>query len=164
MSSQPSRRPHILARAIEAARPDVPSVPAPMCLNVPSPARSNGAKGTKLCQDVPKRAGIGHEAGNDKTNPRQSAQSDGAIRQTRPLSDRQLAAARRITCPLLALWSARGPLASWYQAQGGPLAIWRTWAGDVQGRAVDGGHFFPEEAPEETAGALADFVAPTQRL
>jgi haloacetate dehalogenase len=32
---------------------------------------------------------------------------------------------RRITCPVLALWSARGPLSSWYSAPGGPLAIWR---------------------------------------
>jgi len=74
--------------------------------------------------------------------------------------DADFAAARRITCPVLALWSDRGPLAHWYQAQGGPLGVWSTWADDVRGQAFDGGHFFPEEAPQETAKALADFFAP----
>jgi haloacetate dehalogenase len=67
------------------------------------------------------------------------------------------AAGNRIKAPLLALWSANGPLASWYEAEGGPLALWREVADDVQGRAVEGGHFFPEERPEETAAALAGF-------
>jgi haloacetate dehalogenase len=71
-----------------------------------------------------------------------------------------LADGRRIASPLLVLWSSRGPLEQWYQAQGGPLGVWRTWADDVQGHAVDAGHFFPEEAPQETAAALGHFFAP----
>ncbi len=71
-------------------------------------------------------------------------------------------AGNRIKAPLLALWSANGPLASWYEAEGGPLALWREIADDVQGHAVDGGHFFPEERPEETAAALASFVCGDQ--
>ncbi len=66
-------------------------------------------------------------------------------------------AGRRIACPVLALWSGQGPLATWYDNEGGPLALWRDWADQVEGRAVDGGHFFPEEAPEYTADALAHF-------
>jgi haloacetate dehalogenase len=66
-------------------------------------------------------------------------------------------AGKRIKAPLLALWSADGPLASWYVAEGGPLSLWRELADDVQGRAVEGGHFFPEERPEETAAALGSF-------
>jgi haloacetate dehalogenase len=69
------------------------------------------------------------------------------------------AAGRRITCPTLALWSARGPLQSWYTEDGGPLAIWRQWCTNVNGRAMDGGHFFPEEIPEQTADALGAFFA-----
>jgi haloacetate dehalogenase len=68
-------------------------------------------------------------------------------------------AGRRIGCPLLALWSERGPVGTWYGEAGGPLAIWRSWATDVRGRAVPGGHFFPEEAPEDTAETLRAFFA-----
>jgi haloacetate dehalogenase len=48
---------------------------------------------------------------------------------------------------------------AWYADEGGPLALWRAWADDVQGAALDAGHFFPEEAPEETAEALELFFA-----
>ena len=60
---------------------------------------------------------------------------------------------RRIRCPVLALWAARGALPGWYDV----LGIWRTWADDVCGRAIDCGHFLPEEAPEETAAELETF-------
>jgi haloacetate dehalogenase len=65
---------------------------------------------------------------------------------------------RRIICPLLALWSEQGGLATWYAKEGGPLSLWRRWADDVQGHAVKGGHFFPEECPAETAALLEDFL------
>jgi haloacetate dehalogenase len=55
---------------------------------------------------------------------------------------------RRIVRPLLALWSARGPLDTWYVEEGGPIALWRAWSDDVRGYAVGAGHFFPEEAPD----------------
>jgi haloacetate dehalogenase len=66
---------------------------------------------------------------------------------------------RRIERPVLALWSGDGPLSTWYAEAGGPLALWRQWATDVHGRAVDAGHFFPEEIPEETADELGRFLA-----
>ena len=71
-----------------------------------------------------------------------------------------LAAGRRIGSPLLALWSGQGPLGTWYADEGGPLALWQAWSDDVRGRPVDGGHFFPEEAPEPTAEALRRFFRP----
>lgn len=64
---------------------------------------------------------------------------------------------RRIACPVLALWSSEGALAQWSEADGGPLAIWRRWADRIEGRAVLGGHFFPEEHPIATADALRAF-------
>ena len=67
---------------------------------------------------------------------------------------------RRIDCPLLVLWSAKGGLESWYADAGGPLALWRTMASNVRGYALDAGHFFPEEAPERTSEALAGFLSP----
>jgi haloacetate dehalogenase len=69
-------------------------------------------------------------------------------------------AGRRIACPVLALWSGGGPLDSWYAAAGGPLALWQGWADDVRGHPVQGGHFFPEERPEETAAFLRRFFMP----
>ena len=66
---------------------------------------------------------------------------------------------RRIECPVLVLWSGRGALGSWYEEAGGPLAIWRQWAPDVRGSALDAGHFFPEEAPGECAAALEGFFS-----
>jgi haloacetate dehalogenase len=71
-----------------------------------------------------------------------------------------LEASHRIECPLLALWSAHGGLAHWYEDSGGPLGVWRRWASEVQGQPVDAGHFFPEELPELTAALLREFLAP----
>jgi haloacetate dehalogenase len=68
-----------------------------------------------------------------------------------------LKAGRRIGCPVLALWSAEGALATWYTDEGGPLTLWQPWCESVQGQPVKGGHFFPEEYPAETADALKAF-------
>jgi haloacetate dehalogenase len=64
---------------------------------------------------------------------------------------------KKIVCPVLTLWSSRGGLAKWYDREGGPLAIWRAWCENVQGHAVAGGHFFPEEFPSQTARELVRF-------
>jgi haloacetate dehalogenase len=48
-------------------------------------------------------------------------------------------------------------LDSWYADEGGPLALWKAWANDVRGGALDAGHFFPEEVPERTAQELSAF-------
>ncbi len=61
---------------------------------------------------------------------------------------------RRIACPVLALWS-RDVLAEWYDV----LAIWRDWADDVRGQALDCGHYLAEETPDETYAALHAFFA-----
>ncbi|OPY99422.1 alpha/beta hydrolase [Bradyrhizobium sacchari] len=66
--------------------------------------------------------------------------------------------ARKIACPVLALWSGNGGLATWYLEEGGPLAIWRAWCEKVEGHAVAGGHFFPEEFPSQTAQELVAFL------
>jgi haloacetate dehalogenase len=65
-----------------------------------------------------------------------------------------LAAGRKIACPVLALWGGAG-----LPARGeNPLDVWRRWAPDVQGHAMDAGHFLPEEAPEAVTEALRDFL------
>jgi haloacetate dehalogenase len=65
---------------------------------------------------------------------------------------------RRIACPLLALWSARGALNSWYTENSGPIGLWQAWGDDVEGQSLDAGHFFPEEAPRPTADMLKHFL------
>ena len=74
--------------------------------------------------------------------------------------DRQdLAEGRRIECPTLVLWSKDSGLDTWYAEAGGPLAIWRRWAGNVSGKAIAGGHFFPEQNVEDTLAELLAFIA-----
>jgi haloacetate dehalogenase len=67
------------------------------------------------------------------------------------------AANKCICCPTLALWSKESALDHWYEQVGGPLGIWRKWAPDVTGRAIAGGHFFPEQNPSETISELSAF-------
>jgi haloacetate dehalogenase len=66
---------------------------------------------------------------------------------------------RRIAAPVLVLWSALGPVGTWYAGEGGALELWRSCADEVSGHALDAGHFFPEEVPGVTAEALSQFFA-----
>ena len=68
-------------------------------------------------------------------------------------------AGRLIQCPTLVLWSKGGALDTWYQAAGGPLGIWRDWTVNATGRALPGGHFFPEANPTDTLAELRAFFA-----
>jgi len=68
-------------------------------------------------------------------------------------------AAKRIQCPMLHLWAEGGPLDTFYANDGGPLGIWRQWAPKVQGQAMKGGHFFPEENPDDTAVLVKRFLS-----
>ena len=67
--------------------------------------------------------------------------------------DREDRGAKKIECPVLALWSKEGELQEWYDV----LAIWETWADEVVGRPVACGHYLAEESPEETYAELAAF-------
>jgi len=44
-----------------------------------------------------------------------------------------------------------------------PLRDWREVARDVRGKALDCGHFLPEEAPRETLAELRRFLAAQQK-
>lgn len=65
------------------------------------------------------------------------------------------AAGVRIVVPMLALWGSRGTVGRMFDVPA-------TWAaksdGEVRGRAIDCGHFLPEEAPGATLNALLDFL------
>lgn len=65
-------------------------------------------------------------------------------------------AGRRIACPMLALWGQT----RMDDRRLSTLEIWKSWADDVDGRPILSGHFLPEEAPDETAAAIVDFIRP----
>lgn len=69
-------------------------------------------------------------------------------------ADRQ--AGRRLTMPVLSLWSLRDDLEQLY---GDPRVIWRDWAEDVAGQGIDSGHHVAEEAPVELAEVLIRFLS-----
>ncbi|MCK2243019.1 MULTISPECIES: alpha/beta fold hydrolase [unclassified Crossiella] len=64
-------------------------------------------------------------------------------------------AGNRIQCPLLALWGEAGFVGRSYDV----LAAWREYAEQVSGKGLPCDHYLPEEAPEDTAAALAAFFS-----
>jgi haloacetate dehalogenase len=73
----------------------------------------------------------------------------------RATDDADRAAGRRVRCPTLALWGSRDDMEELY---GDPLEVWRSWAGEVRGHAVDSGHHMAEEIPETLATEISDFL------
>jgi haloacetate dehalogenase len=69
--------------------------------------------------------------------------------------DADRAAGKTITCPMIALWGSVGiPSAS-----PDPLGLWKPYAPGIIGQSIKGGHFLPEENPDDTGAALAAFLA-----
>jgi haloacetate dehalogenase len=62
---------------------------------------------------------------------------------------------RKLKMPVLALWAKHSPVGTQFDC----LADWREVARDVRGRALDCGHFLPEEKPAEVLAALRRFLA-----
>ena len=69
--------------------------------------------------------------------------------------DADRAAGRQIECPVLFLWAARDDMVELY---GDPVAVWREWANNVEGRPIGSGHHMAEEAPAQVVEALLDFL------
>jgi haloacetate dehalogenase len=64
-------------------------------------------------------------------------------------------ASRTLAMPLLALWGSESYVGRSFDV----VDVWRGYARDVAGCAIDADHYVPEEAPDETARALIDFFA-----
>jgi haloacetate dehalogenase len=62
---------------------------------------------------------------------------------------------RLIDCPVLALWAKYGALEPLY---GDVLEVWRAWAKQIRGRALEASHFLVEDRPEEVARELIAFL------
>lgn len=71
------------------------------------------------------------------------------------------AAGRRIACPMLLLAATEDDI----DIHGDPVEIWRPWAaGELRRRPIHSGHHQAEQAPDELAQALIEFLgAPTQQ-
>jgi len=62
---------------------------------------------------------------------------------------------KKLAMPVLALWAKHSPVGTQFDC----LADWREVARDVRGRALDCGHFLPEEKPAEVLRELRRFLA-----
>ena len=63
-------------------------------------------------------------------------------------------AGRKIVCSLRVLWGKHGVVEHCFR----PLEDWQRVAVSVTGRALDCGHYIPEEAPEELTKEAEDFL------
>ena len=62
---------------------------------------------------------------------------------------------KKLRMPVLALWARHSPVGTMFDC----LADWREVARDVRGRALNCGHFLPEEKPGEVLRELRRFLA-----
>jgi len=62
---------------------------------------------------------------------------------------------KKLRMPVLVLWGGQGVIERLFD----PLRDWREVALDVRGRALDCGHFLPEERPREVLAELRRFLA-----
>lgn len=60
---------------------------------------------------------------------------------------------KKVQCPLLVLWGAKGFVNRTYDV----LGVWHDRAEQIEGRALDCGHFLPEEAPAAVCDELLRF-------
>jgi len=69
-----------------------------------------------------------------------------------------IAAGKKITCPVQLLWGATGAVGRLHQ----PVEVWKRYASDIRdARALPCGHYLSEEAPEETYAAMREFFGAT---
>jgi haloacetate dehalogenase len=61
---------------------------------------------------------------------------------------------KKIQCPLLVLWSEKGPFHRMYNV----LQTWRDRAVQAQGKSMPTGHFLPEQMPAELTQELQNFL------
>jgi haloacetate dehalogenase len=74
----------------------------------------------------------------------------------RAADDADREAGHKIACPTFVVWAKQDDMEDLY---GDPVAVWREWSDDVRGGAsIDCGHHMTEEAPDELAAILRDFL------
>ena len=71
----------------------------------------------------------------------------------RQVDEADLAAGRRIGCPVLVMWGSKGRV-----PRLDPLVTWRRWADDVRGASIPTDHYLAEEAPDLVLDQLVPFL------
>jgi haloacetate dehalogenase len=66
-------------------------------------------------------------------------------------------AGKKITAPVLALWSTRGPIGRLFDVQ----AAWKEYANSVTGKGLNGGHYLQEDVPNDVLAELTPFLKST---
>ena len=61
---------------------------------------------------------------------------------------------RRFAGPAFVLYGADGAMARHFDVP----ATWAAWLANMSAQAIAGGHFFPDQSPDETLGALQKFL------
>jgi haloacetate dehalogenase len=61
---------------------------------------------------------------------------------------------KKLRMPVLVLWGKRGVIERFFD----PIRDWREAARDVRGKALDCGHFLPEEKPREVLAEVRRFI------
>jgi haloacetate dehalogenase len=73
---------------------------------------------------------------------------------TRDFEDDERDLARRVACPVLAIWGEFGKMHSLFDV----LATWKEKAGQAEGHPLPCGHFIPEEAPQALLADLRPWL------
>jgi haloacetate dehalogenase len=73
---------------------------------------------------------------------------------TRDFEDDERDLARRVACPVLAIWGEFGKMHSLFDV----LATWKEKAGHAEGHSLPCGHFIPEEAPQALLANLRPWL------
>ena len=132
----------------------------------PFPERVLGAAAEFVVRDIlsswparpdaisPEATDVYVKAFNERTLPGICADYRASFHLDRQMDAEDREAGRRIQCPVLVHWGAEE------EAMSDSLEVWRRWAGEVTGSPLPSGHFIPEEAPEELARSLRNFLEP----
>jgi haloacetate dehalogenase len=67
-------------------------------------------------------------------------------------------AGKKIACPVLALWSTRGPIGRLFDV----MSIWKDYSkGPVTGKGLDGGHYLQEDVANDVFAEISAFLKTT---
>ena len=61
---------------------------------------------------------------------------------------------KKIDCPTLVLWGKNSLVGKNFE----PLNVWKSYVKNLSGKALEGGHYLPEEKPYQVANQILNFL------